>query len=277
MLSMMTALRGYLATLGNEAASDAAPAAPEPDLSLLPLRDAAESGWFQVDSGELFRGFRITEQDVVLDIGCGDGGNAQFCAKCGAEVIIADIDPAALADAVRRVAGATAQPVRALVTDSNPLPLRDASVSAVVCTEVIEHVDDPVSFLSELVRVGRPGARYLLTVPDPVIEELQQPCAAPAYFQHPNHLRIIGNDDFAEMVTAAGLVVEKRDTYGFYWSMWWLLAWAAGPDWPDDLQPLVKPWSRCWAAALDTPGGLELKRAFDDLIPKSQLILARKP
>jgi|SRR5580658_65922 SAM-dependent methyltransferase len=275
MASMMTALRAYLATLGRDPPSETS--LHEPDISLLPLRDAAESGWFQVDSGELFKGFPLGPDDVVLDIGCGDGGNAQFCATCGAFVIIADIDPLALADAVGRVAGATAAPVRAILTDSNPLPLRDASVTAVVCTEVIEHVEDPVAFLAELVRVGRPGARYFLTVPDPVIEELQRPCAAPAYFEHPNHLRIIGNDEFARMVTDAGLVVETRDTYGFYWSIWWMLAWAAGPNWPDDLQPLVKPWGQTWQAALDTPRGRELKRAFDDLIPKSQLILARKP
>ena len=251
--------------------------ASERDLELLPLRDAAESGWFRVDQGELFRGFPIARGDLVLDIGCGDGGNTNFCLNCGARVLVADIDPAALGGTLRRVAGHGNPPLGAILTDSNPLPLRDGIADAIVCTEVIGHVADPVAFVAELVRVGKPGARYLLTVPDPVIEELQKPCAAPSYFEHPNHLRILQKDDFERLVTEAGLVVEARDTYGFYWSFWWLMAWAAGPNWPEDLQPLVQPWSRTWWAALGTPQGLQLKRLFDDLIPKSQLILARKP
>jgi SAM-dependent methyltransferase len=274
--SIVNRLRTYLATVE----PDAAPTESSDEtanLDLVPLREAGESGWFKTETKELFTGFRLDAADIVLDIGCGDGGNAQFCARCGARVIMADIDRAALKDAAKRLAGQETAPVLALLTDSAPLPLRDGSVSAVVCTEVIEHVDDPIAFLDELVRVGRSGARYLLTVPDPVIEELQKPCAAPAYFEHPNHLRIIGNDEFAAMVTAAGLVIEARDTYGFYWSMWWMLAWAAGPNWPQDLEPLVGPWSRTWLAALGTPRGRELKRLFDNLIPKSQLIIARKP
>jgi SAM-dependent methyltransferase len=243
----------------------------------LPLVDAGLSGWFQNGTGELFRGFPVTAEDIVLDIGCGDGGNASFCARLGAAVILADIDPAALAEAVRKLASDGVTPIRAVLTDSNPLPLKDGAVTAVVCTEVIEHVADPVAFVGELVRVGRSGARYLLTVPDPVIEELQIPCAAPSYFQHPNHLRIIGREDFAALVTGAGLVIDDRDSYGFYWSMWWLFAWAAGPHWPEDLQPMVQPWARSWAAVLKTPRGKDLKRAFEDLMPKSQLILAHKP
>ena len=272
---LQSVLRALRAKPGQQGPAETALGPLDPEL--LALRDAALSGWFQVDSNELFRGFALSAEDVVLDIGCGDGGNAQFCAKSGAALILADIDAATLGTAVRRVADASGQPVRAFVTDSNPLPLRDGTVSALICTEVIEHVDDPVSFLAELVRVGRPGARYLLTVPDPIIEELQTFCAAPAYFERPNHLRILQRDEFAGMVTAAGLEIEQRDSYGSYWSIWWLLAWAAGEHWPDDLQPMVKPWSRTWNAILDTPRGRELKRVLDDMIPKSQLILARKP
>jgi SAM-dependent methyltransferase len=272
----MNRLRAYLATPQPDVApSDSSDG--DASLDLVPLRDAGESGWFRTETSELFTGFPLGAEDIVLDIGCGDAGNAQFCARCGARVIMADIDRSALGEAFKRLAAQETAPVLALLTDSAPLPLRDGSVSAIVCTEVIEHVDDPIAFLDELVRVGRSGARYLLTVPDPVIEELQKPCAAPAYFEHPNHLRIIGNDEFAAMVTAAGLVIDARDTYGFYWSIWWLLAWAAGPTWPQDLEPLVKPWSRTWLAALRTPRGRELKRVFENLIPKSQLIIAHKP
>jgi SAM-dependent methyltransferase len=45
------------------------------------------------------------------------------------------------------------------------LPLEDASFDHVLCTQVLEHVEDPLRVLSELCRVLRPGGRLWLTVP----------------------------------------------------------------------------------------------------------------
>ena len=38
------------------------------------LFDAVQSGWYLGDSNELFKGFPISAEDCVLDIGCGAGG-----------------------------------------------------------------------------------------------------------------------------------------------------------------------------------------------------------
>lgn len=53
------------------------------------------------------------------------------------------------------------------------LPLRDGAVDAVLCTEVLEHVDQPDQALEECSRVMRPGAVLILTAPFvfPVHEE----------------------------------------------------------------------------------------------------------
>jgi SAM-dependent methyltransferase len=45
------------------------------------------------------------------------------------------------------------------------LPIADASFDAVLCTQVLEHVDDPLATLIELYRVLRPEGRLGLTVP----------------------------------------------------------------------------------------------------------------
>jgi SAM-dependent methyltransferase len=44
-------------------------------------------------------------------------------------------------------------------------PVEDAAVDAVLCTETLEHVLDPLSFLSEAKRALQPGGRLILTVP----------------------------------------------------------------------------------------------------------------
>jgi SAM-dependent methyltransferase len=45
------------------------------------------------------------------------------------------------------------------------LPLADGEAGTVLCTETLEHVEEPVAFLRELRRVLSPGGRLLLTVP----------------------------------------------------------------------------------------------------------------
>ncbi len=44
-------------------------------------------------------------------------------------------------------------------------PVADATIDTVLCTETLEHVLDPGSFLAEAYRCMRPGGRLILTVP----------------------------------------------------------------------------------------------------------------
>ncbi len=52
-----------------------------------------------------------------------------------------------------------------LVSDITAIPTPDASFDAVLCTEVIEHVPDPIAALRELTRLLKPGGRLILTAP----------------------------------------------------------------------------------------------------------------
>ncbi len=52
-----------------------------------------------------------------------------------------------------------------IVSDITSIPVEDASFDAVMCTEVLEHVPDPVAALKELNRVLKPGGYLLITAP----------------------------------------------------------------------------------------------------------------
>jgi len=238
--------------------------------------DARQSGWFLPDSGELFRGFPITADDVVVDVGCGPGHAACFAALRGAEVIATDIDPQIVQKVEKKLRRIPARAYRAVTSDSNPLPLPDAIGTRIICRDVLEHVDDPRQIMRELVRIGRPDALYLISVPDPVVESIQQDLAPPCYWEKPNHLRIIQREEFGSLVEEAGLTIERRDSWGFYWSMWWILFWASNQELGDPEKPLLRHWTQTWQALITSPEGPRIKRALDDRMPKSQVVVARK-
>lgn len=52
-----------------------------------------------------------------------------------------------------------------IVSDITSIPVANESFDAVLCTEVLEHVPDPVSALKELARITKIGGRMILTAP----------------------------------------------------------------------------------------------------------------
>jgi SAM-dependent methyltransferase len=248
------------------------------DPFLIGMQDAQLSGWYNHETNELMTDFPVGPEDIVVDVGCGDGGALNFCAEKGAYVILADLDAERVSRAQAWIADKAPGRVEKHITDGNPLPLADGSVTRVICMEMLEHVDDPAVIMAELVRVGRPGARYLFTVPDTMQEKLQQHLAPATYFEKPNHVRIFERAAFETLVLDAGLIIERRSFYGFYWAMWWLLFWQCNIDFTGmPRHPVLDNWARTWAAVLATEGGLKVKHLFDRFMPKNQVIVASKP
>ncbi|CAD5107404.1 class I SAM-dependent methyltransferase [Zestomonas carbonaria] len=241
------------------------------------FEDARLSGWFSLETGELLKGFPIQPEDSVLDVGCGDGTFISFCARLGAEVTFADIDAEKVRSVEERLRGGKARAIRPLVSDANPLPLPDHYADKIIAMEVMEHVDSPAQFLHELVRVGKPNALYLLSVPDPISEGVQRELAPPAHFQKPNHINIFSREEFEQLVSSSGLVVEQKASYGFYWSIWWAFFWTCNQDLSPPWHPLLESWAKTWDIVLKMPDGPRIKKALDNAMPKSQAIIARKP
>jgi SAM-dependent methyltransferase len=242
------------------------------------LLDDQLAGWFQSRTGHLVDGFQITAEDVVIDVGCGDGAAATaFIAAQGADVIATDVDPAVLEITKRKLQKSHARRYQTIVSDSDPLPIEDGRATRVVCMEVLEHVPDPPKFMAELVRVGRPGAKYLLTVPDPASESVQNGIAPDVYWQVPNHLRVFTRDGFASFVRESGLEVERQFFRGFYWAVWWTMFWACDQEYGDPEHPILRHWTESWHALISSPKGKQVKQALDAHLPKSQGIVAVKP
>lgn len=100
---------------------------------------------------------------TVLDAGCGAGYGSRLLAEAGArEVVGVDIAGAVL----EAIAPTMPDNVRLQTGDLRSLELDDDSVEVVVCFEVIEHFDEPMVVLDELVRVLAPGGLLLISSPN---------------------------------------------------------------------------------------------------------------
>jgi 2-polyprenyl-6-hydroxyphenyl methylase/3-demethylubiquinone-9 3-methyltransferase len=93
----------------------------------------------------------------VLDLGCGEGPFVRMLSGAGYRAAGCDIAQGALTRAGK---GAYAR-----IGDTLALPFRDSAFDAVWCTEVIEHVMEPLRLLSEASRVVKPGGVVVTTTP----------------------------------------------------------------------------------------------------------------
>jgi 2-polyprenyl-3-methyl-5-hydroxy-6-metoxy-1,4-benzoquinol methylase len=250
------------------------------------FQDAFNSGWYQRETGELLQGFKIVPEDTVLDVGCGDGLATLFCASQGAHVVFSDVDERKIENLKEKALRSKARKVEAHVSDSTPLPLADAYASKVLAMEMLEHTEDPEAIVCELVRVGKPGAQYLITVPDERSEALQQPFASARYFEQPNHIQVFDKKHFCDLVESSGLVIEKYTTWGFFWVMWMSIFWIV-PDQPAEGETMgmitppyhdaLQRWADTWNEIMKLPNAQSMADAFNRTLPKAQAVIARKP
>lgn len=164
---------------------------------------------------------RLPEDGRVLDAGCGLGSVVHVIERARPDLAVVGLDRSTdrLADARR---AGVAAPLGA--ADVARLPHPDGTFDAVVCSEVLEHVDDPAAVAEELRRVLRPGGRLLVTVPhanfpaawDPINRALGA-AGAPPLRRGPlagawtDHQRLYRPAELAAHLRAGGLEVEELE------------------------------------------------------------------
>jgi SAM-dependent methyltransferase len=156
---------------------------------------------------------RLGKGPRALEVGCGNGFFSGHLAKLGCQVTGIDLSPTAIDLARRSYPGSSF----AFHDLTQPLPLGESTVDLVWCSEVLEHLFSPLSVVSEICRVLKPGGVFLCTVPyHGLVKNIG--IALFAFERHYDptypHLRFFTRKSLTRIVEQAGLSVESVRTCG---------------------------------------------------------------
>ena len=107
---------------------------------------------------------RIPTGDSIIDLGAGEQKYRKYCAHL--EYTSQDFcQYDGKGDGTGLQMGEWDVSKIDIISDIADVPVDDASFDAVLCTEVFEHIPDPVKALSEIYRILKPGGVLILTAP----------------------------------------------------------------------------------------------------------------
>lgn len=107
---------------------------------------------------------QINKSDSVLEIGC-ESGKLLKSIKNAKLIVGADISTSALHDASKLLENST-QCVELIQLDAQQdLPFSKGQFDVIICSEMIEHVDNPRAVIENIYKISTPQTRIVISVP----------------------------------------------------------------------------------------------------------------
>jgi SAM-dependent methyltransferase len=142
--------------------------------------------------GALLDRISLPDRPRILEAGCGSGGNFGLLETRG---IVSAFEPFDDAVGSARDRHATADVRLGSLPDE--VPYEDASFDLVCALDVLEHVDDDAASLAALVRLAKPGASIIVTVP-------AHQLLWGSHDRRLHHIRRYGRRDLRELAAGVG-------------------------------------------------------------------------
>jgi ubiquinone/menaquinone biosynthesis C-methylase UbiE len=106
---------------------------------------------------------KVPEGFTILDAGAGECQFKKFCSHL--KYIAQDFGKYTGEGEVGLQTGAWDNTKLDIISDITNIPLEDNSVDAIMCTEVFEHIPDPIAAIKEFTRLLKPNGYLLITSP----------------------------------------------------------------------------------------------------------------
>ncbi len=166
---------------------------------------------------------QIPHAGVLLDLGASDGETLGHIAQLRPDLRLLAADKVGQPE--KYPAGCE---FRRTDFECEPLPWPAATVDAITCMHLVEHLSNLSRLLREIARVSKVGARVYFETPHAKTLTLPSRRTSPQpftmnFYDDPTHVQLVTMTALAQQVQAAGLQVERTGT-----SRNWLFA-AAHP------------------------------------------------
>jgi SAM-dependent methyltransferase len=165
---------------------------------------------------------------ICLDVGCGEGRHtlATYLLD-GVQALGVDLSERDLGTASGRIEDmqvhAPGGEIGFAAGDAAALPLADASVDAVIASEILEHIPNYLLVLAEIKRVLKPGGRLCISVPRQWPEWICWQLSE-GYRNTPGgHIRIFDATHLRREVVREGFLFNsKGSAHALHVPYWWL-------------------------------------------------------
>ena len=158
----------------------------------------------------------------VIEIGCGEGIGASMLAEAAASVVAIDYSDEALQLARENYSSGGIEFKKMHVP---PIDFPDASIEAVVCFQMIEHLEKPGGLVEEIARVIRDDGLALIATVNK--EETLS--------DNPYHLHEFKADELKELLESH---FDSVDMYGVYGDELFMKYWVSNRRWVNNFMRL---------------------------------------
>jgi SAM-dependent methyltransferase len=141
---------------------------------------------------EVIASLNLAGNEIVIDVGCGNGSYLAELAKRGHAGRVAGVD---LSPGMLKRSGTRAPRAGLLVGDAARLPLGDVASDVTLAMHMLYHVAEPAAAVAELHRVTRPGGMVVIGLNGD---------------DHLAELRALVNEELSTSGLSGGHVVQER-------------------------------------------------------------------
>ena len=225
----------------------------------------------------------IEPGDRILDIGCGEGRHTIRAAQHGqTRCVGADFGFEPLVETKKKIEFHRAfndlkcRSVDLSSMDVTCLPFSDAVFDCVICSEVLEHIPDDHTAISELVRILKPGKILAVSVPRFWPEKICWMLSDEYFNANMGHVRIYRKKALIRKIEDFGLThLGTRHAHSIHAPYWWLKC-LVGPNRTDSAAVNLYHKFLVWDLMKQPKTSRFIDRLFNPVLGKSVVLYFQK-
>ncbi|SHE78517.1 Methyltransferase domain-containing protein [Microbulbifer donghaiensis] len=178
------------------------------------------------------RQLKLEPGQKVLDLGCGEGRHAiHLLISEAIDIVAVDLNIADVRTACERAQPFAEQQQtrgRLLFSVANglQLPFAEGTFDVVICSEVLEHIEDYRAVLAEIDRVLKPGGIFAASVPTFLPEWICWQLSDEYHQVEGGHIRIFRERELRSSIERLGhSFFARHKAHALHSPYWWLKCW----------------------------------------------------